>query len=153
MSGRSRSAGPRVGTRPCLALTALHRAGGIASQMQWIRAADCLTSAERFEVDVVYYLVNSGMVAVRGSAYCITPAGLAWLGRASQGDAQPSAPAQVAGPRYVPEKRSLSAANMVRPSLARPGSFDYAAIPSRMGDQRVPHGLAIPCMMGAALGE
>lgn len=144
MSGRSRSAGPRVGTRPCLALTALHRAGGTASQMQWMRAADSRTSAERFEIDVVYYLVNSGMVAVRGSVYAITPAGLAWLGRELQDDVQPSAPAQVAGPRYVADRRPLSARHMVRAGLVREGALAYADIPSRYGDQRVAHLAKVP---------
>lgn len=152
-SVRNRSVGPRFGTRPYMALKALHQLGGSAFQMEWMCMAGCSTSASRFEIDVVYYLVNSGMVTARSSAYGITPAGLNWLGAVSQGDGKPSAPAQVAGPRYVPEKRPLSVSNMARPSMARPGSFDYAAIPSRMGDQRVPHGLAIPGVMGAIVSE
>ena len=152
-SVRNRSVGPRFGTRPYMALKALHQLGGSAFQMEWMCMAGCSTSASRFEIDVVYYLVNSGMVTVRSSAYGITAAGLKWLGTASQGDAKPSTPAQVAGPRYVPEKRPLSVANMARLSMARPGSFDYAAIPSRMGDQRVPHGLALPGVIGAIVSE
>ena len=95
--------------------------------------AGCGTSVSHFEIDVVYYLVNSGMVTARSSAYGIPPAGLNWLGAVSQGDGRPSAPAQVAGPRYVPEKRPLSVSNMARSSMARPGSFDASHYPCSSG--------------------
>lgn len=137
--GGGRSAGPRVGTRPYLALGALHRFGGAAGRTDWMRVAGCSTSADRFEIDVVYYLVNSGMVVLRGSAYAITPAGVVWLGAGLQRDCKPSAPAQVAGPRYVAEQRPLAAQHVIRAGMLRDGALDYADIPSRYGAQRVAH--------------
>ena len=142
---------PRAGTRPDIAVRKLLELGGRADLNDWMRAIEWGGTITSFERDIVNSLTRCHVVRIEAGQYVVTQRGLDYA-RPVVGAATSTA-GQVASGRYVPEKRPLSVANMVRAPLARPGSFDYASIPSRMGDQRVPHGLAMPGVTGVAFSE
>ena len=142
---------PRAGTRPDTAVRKLLQLGGRADLNAWMNSIAWTGTITSFERDIVNSLTRCHVVRIEAGQYVLTQRGHDYAGPVV--GAAASTAGQVAGSRYVPEKRPLSITNMARPSLARPGSFDYASIPSRMGDQRVPHGLAMPGVMGAVLSE
>ena len=142
---------PRAGTRPDIAVRKLLQLGGRADLNDWMRAIEWGGTITSFERDIVNSLTRCHVVRIEAGQYAVTQRGRDYTGPVV--GVVTSAAGQVAGGRYVPEKRALSPANMVRAPLARPGSFDYALIPSRMGDQRVPHGLAMPGVTGVGLSE
>ena len=142
---------PRTGTRPDIAVRKLLQLGGRADLNDWMRAIGWSGTITSFERDIVNSLTRCHVVRIEAGQYALTQRGRDYAGPAV--GAATSTAGQVAGGRYVPEKRALSVANMVRAPLARPGSFDYASIPSRMGDQRVPHGLAMPGVTGVGFSE
>ena len=142
---------PRAGTRPDIAVRKLLQLGGRADLNDWMRAIGWSGTITSFERDIVNSLTRCHVVRIEAGQYTVTQRGREYAGPIA--GAATSTAGQVAGGRYVPEKRPLSVANMVRAPLARPGSFDYASIPSRIGDQRVPHGLAMPGVTGVAFSE
>ena len=133
---------PRSGTRSDVAVRKLLQLGGRSDLTTWMHAIGWSGTITSFERDIVNSLTRCHVVRIAAGQYVVTQRGRDYAGPVA--GAATSTAGQVAGGRYVPEKRELSVANMARPSMARPGSFDYASIPSRMGDQRVPHGLAMP---------
>ena len=142
---------PRAGTRPDIAVRKLLQLGGRAELTTWMHAISWSGTITSFERDIVNSLTRCHVVRIEAGQYAVTQRGRDYAGQIV--GAATSTAGQVAGGRYVPEKRPLSVANMVRAPLARPGSFDYASIPSRMGDERVPHGLAMPGVTGVAFSE
>lgn len=142
---------PRAGTRPDIAVRKLLQLGGRADLNDWMHAIGWSGTITSFERDIVNSLTRCHVVRIEAGQYAVTQRGRDYAAPAV--GAVTSTAGQVAGGRYVQEKRPLSVANMARPSMARPGSFDYASIPSRMGDQRVPHGLAMPGVTGVAFSE
>lgn len=142
--------GPRAGTRPDLAFRKLVQLGGRAGLHGWMNSITWTRPITAFEREIVKSLTRCHVVRCEAGEYVVTQKGWDFVGRTVETRA---AAGQVAGPRYVGKKLPLSPANMVRAPLARPGSFDYATIPSRMGSQRVPHGLAMPGVMGAIASE
>ena len=143
--------GPRAGTRPDLAFRKLVQLGGRAGLHGWMNAIAWTRPITAFEREIINSLMRCHVVRREAGDYVVTQKGWDFVGRSTQSKVAPAG--QVAGPRYVGKKLPLSPANMVRAPLARPGSFDYATIPSRMGSQRVPHGLAMPGVMGAIVSE
>ena len=129
--------GPRGGTRPDLAFRKLVQLGGRVGLNGWMNAMTWTRPITAFEREIINSLMRCHVVRREAGDYVVTQKGWDFVGRSTQAKVAP------AGPRYVGKKLPLSPANMVRVPLARPGSFDYAAIPSRMGNQRVPHGLAM----------
>lgn len=132
---------PRAGTRPDRAFRLLLTVGGRADANTWMTLMDWPYTLATFEREIVNSLTRCHLVRVEAGQYTVTQRGREYVGPTAGGA---TLAGQVAGPRYVGKPAPLSTANMVRAPLARPGSFDYAAIPSRMGEQRVPHGLAMP---------
>lgn len=132
---------PIAGTRPDLAVRKLLQLGGRAGLNDWMRAMDWNGTISSFERGIINSLTRSHVVRIDAGQYVVTQRGLDYAGPVV--GVAPSTAGQVAGVRAAPAKRPLSATNMPRLALARPGSFDYASIPSRMGNQRVAHGRAL----------
>lgn len=133
---------PRAGTRPDIAVRKLLQLGGRADLNDWMHAIGWSGTITSFERDIVNSLTRCHVVRIEAGQYTITQRGRDYAGPVV--GVATSTAGHVAAGRYVPEKRPLSVANMARPSMARPGSFDYASIPSRMGDQRVAHKAKVP---------
>lgn len=138
-------AGPREGSRAYIALTNIHLAGGRGDLSAWLMACNWGGSIREFELVVIERLKFLQMIAVDGDNYAITARGLGHL-RVDAAAPAVDAPV-VAGPRLFVGDRTLSRKNMVRMPLTREGAHDYASIPSRMGDQSVPH-LAAGTLIG-----
>lgn len=142
---------PRIGTRPELAFRKLVQLGGRAGLHGWMNAMIWTRPITAFEREIVNSLMRCHVVRREAGDYVVTQKG--WdFSDCSSATKEPLS-GQVAGPRYVGKRLPLSPVNMVRAPLARPGSFDYATIPSRIGGQRIPHGLAMPGMTGAIVSE
>ncbi|MEO7579930.1 MAG: hypothetical protein ABIT83_20160 [Massilia sp.] len=122
-----------------LMLTAL---AGSVDFAGWKLAMTWGESDGRFVRQVVNPLMLRNYVYVRGSQYCITDAGLAFLGR---GDVPAKAPyvGSVAGPAYVAPMRPLSKRHRPDLALRREGAQDYRSIPSLHGGQRVAYGAGL----------
>lgn len=141
---------PRAGTRPDIAFRRLIKLGRVDAKT-WMAAINWTGTPAAFERDIINSLTRCHFVRVEAGLYAVTQRGRDAIG--APAGASTAESGQVAGPRYAGKAEPLAPANMVRAPLARPGSFDYAAIPSRMGNQRVPHSLAMPGTAGAAISE
>jgi hypothetical protein len=129
--------GPNPGTRAYLALVMLHKVGGQADTADFMKAASWVDSARHFERVVVQPLEHFRLMFRRGGMLVLTDSGLAFLGAAGAVP-MPEAPVTPSAGAYV--MRPLSARNMPRMAVIRPGALDYREIPSRMGDLFIPHG-------------
>jgi hypothetical protein len=129
--------GPNAGSRAYLALVELQKAGGKVDAADFMKAAGWVESAGHFERMIVKPLEHFRLVFRRGSMLVLTDSGLAFLGAAG---AVPMPEAVVTPPASAYGMRPLSARNMPRMAVIRPGSLDYREIPSRMGDLYIPHG-------------
>ena len=95
-------------------------------------------SFSSFLNSIVAPLESAGLIGLYHDQFKITPKGLAHLGVDATGP-MPEVLSVATAP-YAPSKRPLSSKNMTRMPMTREGAFDYRDIPSRIGDQRVPHG-------------
>lgn len=133
-------AGPRAGSRAYIALEVLHSIGGHATASTWMDNVKwtLMVRAQSVWDNVVASLLNTRLIYQRANVYIVSDDGLAWLGIAA--DAPPLEARPVAGPRYAPSDRPLSAKHIPDVRMMREGAFDYRDIPSRIGDQYVAHG-------------
>lgn len=134
---KGRRAASTSGTH--VALRILHSLDGQASLSKWHAAVmrDRAIKSEQWDV-IVQSLISAGMIFQRREMFIVSDDGLASLGVAV--DVVPRAePLQVPA-RYVPPERPLSAKNMPHMRSTRDGALDYRDIPSRIGDQLIPHG-------------
>jgi hypothetical protein len=132
--------GPRAGSRAYRAIEALHALGGSSHVAAWMKASNWGESTAEFERQVVGALSRARHIFIRGNQCVITDGGKAHIGAAAEAYAEPSTPALPAPSRYIAPKAELSARYKVRLEPMRDGAFDYRNIPSRMGDQLIPHG-------------
>jgi hypothetical protein len=132
---RGKDAGPRHRSRAYRALVALSECGSMTVP-DWMVMSDFQQSRSEFDRDVALQLAHWKLVKQVGEEYRILDAGLRYLGVLPE---EVDIREPVAG-RYVPPRGELSA--QYRPALRvmRPGALDYRAIPSRLGDQVIPHG-------------
>jgi hypothetical protein len=129
--------GPRAGSRAHFGLKQLHNYGGRALIRDWLIAVGWDATVGEFERLVAGPLQRYALVVKSGVDFVVTANGRDFLG------VEPEAPATelaITPGTYVPPMRPLSAVNMPGMRVMRPGALDYKAIPSRMGDQLIPHG-------------
>jgi hypothetical protein len=133
-----------VGSRAYAALTDFHLAGGRGDFGAWAAACQRSGPIREFQkiMDILQFL---GLVAVDGGIYSITQRGLAHIH--VEVDELAAESAVPAAQRTFVSDRPLARKNMVRMPLTREGAHDYASIPSRMGNQSVPH-LAAGTLIG-----
>ena len=130
--------GSRVGSRAFIALVKLHGLGGQTSLADWMGHVGFLSPVKQFKADIVNILKVRGKIFERNDVYHISDAGLVHIGVAV--DAAPVVPALPAPSRRAPPRSELRPQNITRLALMREGALDYRNIPSRIGDQLVPHG-------------
>ncbi len=128
----------RSGTKTNDALRKLFALGGIATMLEWRAALKWRETIRAFDQDVIFVLVQHELIYRRRENWHITDLGKQAIGidplaTCGAGDLVPA-----------PVIPILSAAPLSRPSLSksipfRPGSMDYRDIPSRHGDQSIPH--------------
>jgi hypothetical protein len=105
----------RTGTITNDALVKLYALTGAATVLEWRKAMKWRQPAAAFDHAVLIPLVSNGMIFRRGQNYCITDNGCEAIG-------------------IDPNRGSLFGAIPFRD-----GSLDYRDIPSRHGDQSIPH--------------
>ena len=129
---------PRTDSHAYSALVQLQRDfGGSADTEAWMKAFDYTSMAE-FDRLVVMPLLRFRLIRRTGAGVVLADRGLTFL--ADAGVVQ--LPELVITPAtYVPPMRPLSPRNMPRLAVMRPGALDYLDIPSRFGDERIPHGV------------
>lgn len=140
--GRGPHIGPRAGSRARIALEKLHKIGGRASLLEWMRALEYTGSIVIFKRDVISHLdgVKGEWLMIFGTdaGYEINDAGLDALGIPV--DAPAVAAPVLVGARYTVGLQELNTRrHCARPMTPREGAFGYRDIPSRMGDERVPY--------------
>lgn len=140
--GRGSHIGPRAGSRARIALEKLHEIGGKASLLEWMRALEYTGSIVIFRRDVIAHLngVTGEWLMIFGgdAGYEINEAGLDALGIPV--DAPAVAAPVLVGARYSVGIQELNTRrHCARPMTPREEAFDYRAIPSRMGNERIPY--------------
>lgn len=138
---------PRAGSRAHLALTALHQIGGRADLRGWMNACTWAETIREFERVVVQRVEFLKLVDAGADGYKLTRYGIEHLGL--DADAPPLVAPVVAGPRTVASGQALTRKHMMRMPLMREGALDYLAIPSRIGDQVMPHQVASSMATGS----
>lgn len=133
----SASAGPGHHTRAYKGLAKLQANGGRLSANTWTRTMMWAGTFATFLSSVAEPLVSAGLVTHHHDAFIITLKGMAHLGICVD-EVAPEAPA-VAGPAYIPPRRTLCQQGLGRRPTTREGALDYRDIPSRVGDQYLPH--------------
>lgn len=134
---------PRTDSTAHIALTALHTLEGQASDERWRAAAarGLGTKSRRDQWAVtVQSLIDKSLVFKRRGVFIVSDDGLEFLGVVVA--AVPRAESLAVPARYIPPMRALSRRFMPSLNLARDGSLDYRAIPSRMGDVLIPYSKA-----------
>lgn len=134
---------PQEGSRAYRALKSFRLAGGCGDLDDWLSACERSGSIRKdHQITDLLRLLELELIDIDGEIYAITPRGVAFI-RVDVAVVVVDAPAYVApvraAPRTPPPNRPLSLKHMVRMPLTREGAHDYAAIPSRMGNQSVPH--------------
>lgn len=142
---------PQEGSRAYGALKSFRLAGGCGELSDWKSACQRSGSIrEDHQITDLLRLLDLELMDVDDDMYAITPRGLAFI-RVDVAVVVVDAPAVVApvraAPRTPPPDRPLAHKHMVRMPLTREGAHDYASIPSRMGNQSVPH-LAAGTLIG-----
>lgn len=132
----SKHSGPRRGSLAYRALNCLH-ALGKSGAVGWKDECGFGQSSRVFDSDIVQQLLVWRLVEVKGNEYSVSTAGLSYLGFAPAAPVSSAPPAS--GP-YAPPKLPLSPQNRPALRVIRPGALDYRSIPSRIGDQIIPHG-------------
>lgn len=128
---------PRRGSAAAIGLNSLHGLGNIARVSAWTRQMAWLGSDRQFLRNVIEPSVRAGLVRLEGDLCEMTPAGLEYLGFAPKKAAEPAR--EPVAPMYRPDWRDTPRGNNRQRAghLARPGSFDYRDIPSRIGQERL----------------
>jgi hypothetical protein len=134
--GANKHTGPRRGSFAYRALKCLH-AMGFAGAATWKDESAFKQSAREFDCEVVQQLLVWRLVEAKGDLYQVTAAGRSYLGFVDVASAESTS--MTPGP-YVPPRLPLQPQNRPALRVMRPGALDYRAIPSRMGDQIIPHG-------------
>lgn len=132
---------PRRGGAAHAALVTLHAIGGRAGMPSWMRIIGWRGTVAQFTTNVVEPLCRAQLVEVFESHTPLPQVKITDLGLSRLGIAvvrEPEAPRAPVGAPYVGPARPLKLKKLRPEHLARPGSFDYRDIPSRMGSERVP---------------
>lgn len=133
------SRAPRDGTAAYAALQALHGLGGQANDRDWRQLTQRRIRCQIGQWDTyVQALINTGLVFQRNGLFIVSDDGLSWLNVAAP-DVVPRADPEDIPRRYVPPQRPLSSRHMPRMDMVREGSLDFLKIPSRIGDDLIPH--------------
>lgn len=132
---RAKAAGPRRGSRCNTALYILFRARAM-SRADWMLMLDFVASPLAFDRDIIQPLRGWKLIESTGGEFVVTDAGRRFLGVMSDAEAL-AAPAPA---RDVYQMRPLSAQHRPLRNVIRAGALDYREIPSRVGDQLIPHG-------------
>jgi hypothetical protein len=128
----------RSGTITNNALIKLYALTGVATTLEWRKAMSWRQPAGAFDTAVIIPLTQHDMIFRRGDNWRITDAGCRAIGidpDVSCGGGQavppPAPPAMYSPP--------LSRPSPFKAIPFREGSLDYRDIPSRHGDQTIPH--------------
>jgi hypothetical protein len=128
----------RSGTKTNMALMKLYALAGAATLIEWRKALKWNQPAGLFDTEVIFPLVQHGMVFRRRDNWYITDSGKRAIGidpDVSCGGGEivppPAAPATYRPP--------LSRPSLLRTIPIRDGALDFLDIPSRHGDQSIPH--------------
>ncbi|WP_036170382.1 hypothetical protein [Massilia sp. 9096] len=127
--------GPRRGSWPYRALGYLHMLGQ-ESLYGWMQESSYEQSARDFQYEVVERLLSWHLVELVNESYRVTSAGRSYLGIVDAA----AAVGDVATSRQAAPQRPLSTQNRPALRVMRPGALHYRDIPSRLGDQVIPHG-------------
>lgn len=128
----------RTGTITNDALVKLYALTGAATVLEWRKAMKWRQPAAAFDHAVLIPLVSNGMIFRRGQNYCITDNGCEAIGidpnqSCGAGEAVPA-------PQLpITNRPPLSRGSLFGSIPFRDGSLDYRDIPSRHGDQSIPH--------------
>jgi hypothetical protein len=131
----SKHTGPRRASWPYRALNGLHSLGR-ETLHGWMQEMSYVQTTRDFQCEVVERLLAWRLVELVDETYRVTSAGRSYLGI----DHVPAAEGDVATARSAPPQRPLSTANRPALRVMRPGALDYLEIPSRLGNQVIPHG-------------
>jgi hypothetical protein len=128
----------RKGSTTNDALVKLFALAGVATALEWRKAMKWRQPSGAFDHAVLIPLVEHGMIFRRGDTYRITDIGCEAIGidpnvTCGAGEVVPP-PASPAAHRPALSRGSLFGAIPFRD-----GSLDYRDIPSRHGDQSIPH--------------
>lgn len=137
MSGAAypRRAGPRPGSWAHQALAALHKAGGRATVVEWMKAVGWPAPTGRFNREVTSRLLEFRLIEQDRLHLVLADAGLRFLGVL---EAAPVEEPVIAPAPYAPPARPLSQLHRPRVRVMRPGAFDYRDIPSLHFGTEVP---------------
>ena len=132
---------PRRGGAAHAALITLHGIGGCVYVHAWKRVISWKGTHTQFASNVIESLLRAQLIELLNSHTAlpqvkVTGVGLARLGVGVVREVE--APRAPVGAPYVGPDRALNVKKLRPEHLARPGSFDYRNIPSRMGAERVP---------------
>ena len=139
---------PQEGSRAYRALKSFRQAGGRGDLSAWKGASERVGSTrEDLQIKDLLRCLELELVDIDGDSYAMTPRGVAFIRvDVDVDEPEPEPPIPAASRTFAPD-RTLSRKYMVRMPLTREGAHDYASIPSRMGDQSVPH-LAAGTLIG-----
>jgi hypothetical protein len=128
----------RSGTTTNMALIRLFALTGVATTLEWRKAMNWRQPAAAFDHAVIIPLTQHGMIFRRGDNWRITDEGCRAIGidpdvscGAGQVVPPPAPPVMYNAP--------LSRPSLFRTIPIREGALDYRDIPSRQGNQSIPH--------------
>ena len=132
---------PRRGGAAHAALITLHGIGGCVYVHAWKRVISWKGTHTQFAANVIEPLLRAQLIELIDAKSAlplaqVTDVGLGRLGVSVAREVE--APRALVGAPYVGPARALNVKKLRPEHLARPGSFDYRDIPSRMGSERVP---------------
>lgn len=125
--------GPRAGSRPYRALAQLHKDGGQAHILTWMKAMDWHVTRHEFELSIVGPLLRYQLLCMRDTQLVLTDAGAAFLGVAVD---VPASEPVITPATYVAPMRPLSTRFRQPVRVLREGAFDYRGIPSLQAGER-----------------
>lgn len=125
--------GPRADSRAYRALARLHKDGGQAHILTWMKSMGWHVTRREFEMTIVDPLLRFQLLCRRDAQLVLTDAGAAFFGVAV--DASASEPV-ITPATYVAPMRPLSPRFRQPVRVLREGAFDYRGIPSLQAGER-----------------
>lgn len=141
---------PAPGSRAYMALKKLQELGGASERHAWMNLAGWSGPVKSFHAEVISKLVIRNLVYERESAFHISDDGRSLLGVDLDAPREPAR--ELVGAKYVRPIGELPQRPKLRLTVMREGAFDYMAIPSLCGNQRLAYKTSIVVVNGDAQG-